>query len=103
MAFWGVTTVHELIRWTEYCSGQYNYFFHPDTSLLQSNQTLPQNAESLLVLREEVEVAVRSLKARKFPGVNNISSELFKNGGEATTTVLTAICQKIWETKEWPK
>ena len=25
--------------WTEYCSGLYNYELHPDTSLLQSNQT----------------------------------------------------------------
>ena len=31
------TTV--LNRWTEYCSGLYNYELHPDTSLLQSNQT----------------------------------------------------------------
>ena len=28
-----------LNRWTEYCSGLYNYELHPDTSLLQSNQT----------------------------------------------------------------
>ena len=26
-------------RWTEYCSGLHNYDLHPDTSLLQSNQT----------------------------------------------------------------
>ena len=36
-----------LIRWTEYCSGLYNYELHPDTSLLKSNQTLTQQAESL--------------------------------------------------------
>ena len=35
-------------------------------------------------------------------GVNSIPYELHKNGGEATTTVPTAICKKIWETKEWP-
>ena len=35
--------------------------------------------------------------------VDNIPSELLKNGGEATTTVLSVICQKIWVTKEWPK
>ena len=34
--------------------------------------------------------------------MDNIPSELLKNGGEATTAVLTAICQKIWETKEGP-
>ena len=35
--------------------------------------------------------------------MDNIPSELLKNGGEATTTVLTAICQKIGDTKEWLK
>ena len=92
-----------LNQWTEYCSGLYNYELHPDTSLVQSNQTPSQEAESLPLLREEVEEAVRSLKAGKSPGVDNSPSELLKNGGEATTTVLTAIRQKIWETKEWPK
>ena len=53
------------------------------------------------VLMEEVEEAVHGLKAGKSPGVDNIPSELLKNGGEATT-VLT-ICQKILETKQWPK
>ena len=63
-----------------------------DTNLLQSKQTPTQEAESLTVLTEEVEEAVRSLKAGKSPGVNNIPSELLRNGGEAPTTVLTAIC-----------
>ena len=54
------------------------------------------------MLREEVEEAMHGLKARKSPGVDNIAIELFKNGGEATTTVLTAISQKTCETKEWP-
>ena len=46
------------------------------------------------MLREVVEEAVRSLKSGKSEGVDNIPSELLKNGGEATT-VLTAIFQKI--------
>ena len=52
----------------------YNVELHPDTSLLQSNQTLTQEAESLPMLREEVEKAVHSLKAGKSPGVTNIPS-----------------------------
>ena len=71
-----------------------NYELHLDISLLQSNQT--QEAKSLPVLMEEVKEAVHSLKAGKSPGVDNmdnIPSELFRNGGEATTTVLTAICR----------
>ena len=35
--------------------------------------------------------------------MDSIPSELLKNGGKTTTTVLTAICQKTWETMEWPK
>ena len=35
--------------------------------------------------------------------MDNIPSELLKNGSEAATAVLTAICQKIWERKERPK
>ena len=54
-------------RWTEYCTGLNNYELNPDVSLLQSNQASPQEAERLPVLREEVEEAVRSLKAGKFP------------------------------------
>ena len=41
-----------------------------------------------------------NLKAGKSPGVDNIPSKLLKNGGEATTIFLTAICLKIWETKK---
>ena len=89
-----------LNQWTEYCSDQYNYELQPDTSLLHSNQSTTQEAESLLVLREEVEEAVRNPRAGKSPGVDNIPSDLSKNGGE-TTTVLTVICQNIWEMKEW--
>ena len=80
-----------LNHWTEYCSGLYKCELCPDSSLLQSSQAPTQEAESLPLLREEVEEAVRSLKAGKSPGVDNIPSEWLKNGGEATTAVLTVI------------
>ena len=34
--------------------------------------------------------------------MDNIPSKLLKNRGETTITVPTAICQEVWETKEWP-
>ena len=55
------------------------------------------------MLREEVEEAVHSLKAGESSGVDIIPSELLRNGGEATRTVLTSIFQKILETKKLPK
>ena len=35
--------------------------------------------------------------------MDNIATELLRNGREATKTVLTSICHKIWEAKDWPK
>ena len=55
------------------------------------------------MLREEAEEAVRSLKAQKSSRVDNTPSVLLENGGEATTTVLTALWKKIWETEEIAK
>ena len=46
------TTV--LSQWTECRSGVYDCELHPDTSVLQSNQTPTQEAENLHVLRDEV-------------------------------------------------
>ena len=45
---------------------------------------------------------MHSLKVGKSRGVDSIPPELLKNEGEAITTVLTSICRKILETKEWP-
>ena len=54
-----------LSQWTEYCSDLYNYELHPDTSLLQSNQTPTQEAGRLPVPKQEVEEAVSSPSAGK--------------------------------------
>ena len=49
--------------------------------------------DSLLILKEEVEAAVWSLKLGKSPGADNIPSELVKNGGKEVVKTLTALCQ----------
>ena len=54
------------------------------------------------ILREEVEIAVASLKKGKSAGVDNIPAELVQAGEETTIDVLTEICNRIWETGDWP-
>ena len=54
------------------------------------------------ILRREVEAAVHSLKKGKSAGVNKIPAELVQAGGEDVITALTTICNKIWQTEEWP-
>ena len=54
------------------------------------------------ILRREVEVAVQSLKKGKSAGVDNVLAELVQAGREDVITALTTICNKIWQTEEWP-
>ena len=46
--------------------------------------------------------AVQSLKKVKSAGVDNIPAELVRAGGEDVIIALTTICNKIWQTGEWP-
>ena len=54
------------------------------------------------ILRKEVGAAVQSLKKGKSAGVDNIPAELVQADGEDVITALTTICNKIWQTGEWP-
>ena len=45
---------------------------------------------------------MQSLKKGKSAGVDNIPVELVQEGGEDVITALTTICNKIWQTGEWP-
>ena len=89
-------------RWTEYCSELYNHSSSSgDPGVLEVPAAT--NNDMHPILREEVELAVKSLKKGKSAGVDNIPGELIQAGGESMITVLTAICNKIWRTGEWPK
>ena len=49
-----------------------------------------------------MEAAVQSKKKGKSAGVDNIPSEQVQTGAEDVITVLTTICNKIWQTGDWP-
>ena len=89
-----------LNRWTEYSSELYSHKANGDPSVLNCTQADTENDHP--ILRREVEVAVQSLKNGKSAGVDNIPSELVQAGGENVITALTTICNKIWQTGEWP-
>ena len=63
-----------LSRWTVYCRELYNYEKCGDNSVLDCSQ--PPEEDLQLILREEVEIAVASLKKGKSAGVDNIPAEL---------------------------
>ena len=89
-----------LNRWTEYCSELYNYKANGDSSVLNCPQRDTEDDHP--ILRREVEAAIQSLKKGKSDGIDNIPAELVQAGGEDVITALTTICNKIWQTGEWP-
>ena len=89
-----------LNRWTEYCSELYNCKANGDPSVLNCPQT--DTDDDHPILRREMEAAVQSLKKGKSAGVDNTPAELVQAGGEDVITALTTICNKIWQTGEWP-
>ena len=52
--------------------------------------------------RKEVEAAVQSSKKKKSAEADNIPAELVQADGEEVITAFTTICNKIWQTGEWP-
>ena len=74
--------------------------FCGDNAVLDCSQ--PPEEDLQPILREEVEIAVASLKKGKSAGVDNIPAELVQAGGETMIDVLTEICNRIGRTGEWP-
>ena len=89
-----------LNRWTEYCSELYNHKAKGDPDVMKHPAVT--NIDSHPILQEEVEAGVKSLKPGKSAGVDNIPAELLQAGGETMIDVLLDICNKIWQTGEWP-
>lgn len=91
-----------LERWTEYCSELYNHKLNGDVKVLDTEETTNDDSEDL-ILRSEIEEAVKMLKKGKSPGVDNIPGELLQAGGEHMSTALLNICNKIWKNVKWPE
>ena len=69
-----------LKRWSEYCSELYNYKATGDPEVL--NVPPATDNDNYLILREDVEAAVKSLKKGKSAGADNVPAELVQSGGE---------------------
>ena len=69
---------------------------------MESNQYWTHTDNDHPILCKEVEAAVQSSKKGESAGVNKIPAELVQAGGVDVITVVTTICNKIWQTGEWP-
>ena len=100
-----------LSRLTEYCSELYNCESCGDKAVLDCSPPPPSpppppEKDLQPILREEVEIAVASLKKGKSSGFDNKytsrTCELVQASGETMIDNLTGICNRIWRTGDWP-
>lgn len=85
--------------WIKYFSELYDHQDQGDPEILVG--TSPGKEDDFPILHEEVEAAIRSLKNGKAPGIDNVPTELIKEGG-SITIMLMKICKKIWQGGQWP-
>ena len=89
-----------LNRWTEWCAELHSHTVVGDPEVL--TVPLVTDTDNYPILREEVEAAVKSIKKRKSPGIDNTPGELVQAGGDAVISTFHKICNKIWQTGQWP-
>ncbi|XP_030069240.1 uncharacterized protein LOC115476805 [Microcaecilia unicolor] len=82
-------------RWKEYTEKLYED--EQQNHLIGKYETLEMEPN---ILEEEVIWAIKQLANQKAPGIDGRSTELLK---PIPVVVLTALCQYIWNTCEWPK
>lgn len=70
-------------------------------TIMGTRKHLANNDDLQSGLHEEVQSAV-SLESGKSDGVDNISAELVMTGGDDMIDLFKNICNRIWQTGEWP-
>ncbi|XP_072015023.1 uncharacterized protein [Amphiura filiformis] len=97
-----------LQRWSEYFKGLLKSDEPEETidfSVFTQAEELNINMDP--PVREEVDKALGLLKRNKAPGVDNITPEILKDGGDVIREWLLRICQHVWKNEvtpaEWGK
>ena len=87
-------------RWQEYTEELYKKDLHdPDNH----NGVITQTHLEPDILECEVKWALESITTNKASGGDGIPVELFQILKDDAVKVLHSICQKIWNTQQWPQ
>ena len=93
-----------LTCWEEYFKEHLNTEFPHDNSALDTIPDPPQDAEpSLDISVDEIRAAIKRCKCRKAPGVDQITAEAIRFGGEPMVQMLHKILKRIWIEEKTPK
>ncbi|CAH1266795.1 Hypp3576 [Branchiostoma lanceolatum] len=98
-----LTTEEQDLRWREHFQETLNQP-NPDTLFdfaAEPVETLEVCEEP--IRREETEEAIKALKNNKAAGLDEISAEMLKHGGETTEEMLTQLMNRCWQDEQVPR
>ena len=90
-------------RWKEHFDQLYNVNITADATILRStgaNDGQSNNTTDLL--REEVEEAIKNMKAGKSPSCDNVTADEMQAAGKAGVDALFKLCEKVWRMERIP-
>lgn len=89
-------------RWKEYFEELYRLDECKETDILKELKATNKEEGLENFTEEEVRMAIKALKSRKAPGVDNITAEILQAGEEHTTKIFHNLCNKIFEEENIP-
>ena len=93
-----------LKRWAEYFEGLLNAEEPAETINFDNFHPMEElDVDMEPPSMEELDKAINRLKRNKAPGLDNITPEMLKDGGDEIKTWLLRICQLVWEQEETPE
>jgi hypothetical protein len=58
--------------------------------------------EEANIFKDEIKAAIKKLGKGKAPGPDNLIAEIISASGQLGTELFHKLCNKIWNTKQWP-
>ena len=90
-------------RWKDYMEDLYNAKDKPSAVDLEPMEQVTFDNIGPFIIREEVLAAIKEMKNNKAEGVDGIPVEMLKCLGDRATEMFVNVCQRIYDTGEWPE
>ena len=93
-----------LTLWKDHFEKHLNTSFTHEISALEdlTDHPDPDEAEEE-ISKDDIKAAIRRMKTRKSPGIDNLTSEVIKAGGDTMVDMLYKIYGVVWKDETTPK